>query len=136
VPSVHDPEWSRCFGHDRLFGLADDKAVRQRQILDYLDSDTKMQAAVEQALTAQISAFEVLTPPNPDYRELVKAIAVPSLLVIGDNGVVSVETARELQGLNQHLRHEVIANAGHGLPYDKPDEFAAVVRSFLATEIA
>jgi len=30
-----------------------------KAFLDYLDSDTKMQAAVEQALTAQISAFEV-----------------------------------------------------------------------------
>ena len=95
-----------------------------------------LELIIDARLRTATSAFEVLTPPNPDFRQLVMGIAVPSLLVVGDNGVVSVETARELQGLNQHLRHEVIANAGHGLPYDKPDEFAAVVRSFLATEIA
>jgi pimeloyl-ACP methyl ester carboxylesterase len=82
-------------------------------------------------LQTQISAFEVLAPPNPEYGALVGAISVPVLLVIGDNGVVSVETARELQKLNQRLRYERIPDVGHGLPYDQPDRFAAVVRSFL-----
>ena len=76
-------------------------------------------------------AFEVLAPPNPDYGALVSAISVPVLLVIGDNGVVSVETARELQKFNRSLRYERIPDVGHGLPYDQPDRFAAVVGSFL-----
>jgi len=57
-------------------------------------------------LRTPISAFDVLTPPNPEYRALVSAICVPALLVIGDNGVVSLETARELQALNQRLRRK------------------------------
>jgi pimeloyl-ACP methyl ester carboxylesterase len=56
---------------------------------------------------------------------------VPILLVIGDNGVVSLETAQELQNLNPRLRIEQIQNVGHGIPYDQPESFEAVVRSFL-----
>lgn len=122
--------------HRRLLARDKDEALAEARRRHPHRSSELLDLIIDARLRTEISAFEVLTPPNPDYRELVKAIAVPSLLVVGDNGVVSVETARELQGLNQHLRHEVIANAGHGLPYDKPDEFAAAVRSFLATEIA
>jgi N-formylmaleamate deformylase len=87
-------------------------------------------------LQTSIRAFEVLTPPNPNHRELISAISVPILLVIGDNGVVSIETARELQGLNPRLHYELIPDAGHGLPFDKPDRLAAAVRSFLESEVA
>jgi pimeloyl-ACP methyl ester carboxylesterase len=76
------------------------------------------------------------TPPNPEYYELVGTIYVPILLVIGDNGVVSLETARELQNLNPRLRVEPIQDAGHGLPYDQPNRFEAVVRSFLRSVAA
>lgn len=83
-------------------------------------------------LQTRMNAFDVLTPPNPDYRELLSTVQVPVLLVIGDTrSVVSLETARELQGLNPRLRIERIENAGHGVPYDQPERFEAVVRSFL-----
>jgi N-formylmaleamate deformylase len=82
-------------------------------------------------MKARIAAFGVLTPPNPDYRRLVSTIQVPILLVIADGGVVSLETAGELQSLNSRLRVEQIQDAGHGLHYDQPERFEAVVRSFL-----
>ncbi|HKY80807.1 MAG TPA: hypothetical protein VJM09_04965 [Sphingobium sp.] len=49
----------------------------------------------------------------------------------GARGVVSVETARELQSLNPLLRYEQIADAGHGLPCDRPEAAGAVIRRFL-----
>jgi N-formylmaleamate deformylase len=61
----------------------------------------------------------------------VSIINVPILLVIADDGVVSLETAEELRNLNPRLRVEQIQDAGHGLHYDQPERFAAVVRSFL-----
>ena len=65
------------------------------------------------------------------------ATYVPILLIIGDNGaVVSLETAQELQKLNTHLRVEQIQNAGHEVPYDQPERFEAVVRSFLRSVVA
>lgn len=79
-----------------------------------------------------IHAFEILTPPNPDYVQLVNAIDVPSLLVIGDVGsVVSPEVAAELAGLNQRLEVVQIAEAGHAVPYDQPERFSTVVQAFL-----
>jgi pimeloyl-ACP methyl ester carboxylesterase len=76
----------------------------------------------------------VLTPPNPDYHQLVSTTYVPILLVIADNGVVSREAAQELQNLNPRLRVEQIQNAGHGIPYDQPDRFESMVRSFLQAD--
>ncbi len=79
-----------------------------------------------------IHAFEILTPPNPDYVQLVKALDIPSLLVIGDVGaVVSPGVAAELARLNQHLEVVQIAEAGHGIPYDQPERFSAIVKAFL-----
>jgi pimeloyl-ACP methyl ester carboxylesterase len=82
-------------------------------------------------LQTRMSAFDVLTPPNPEYRQLMSTIEVPILFVIGDAGVVSPEAASELQGLNSRIRVELIPGAGHGVHYDQPKRFEAVVRSFL-----
>ncbi len=79
-----------------------------------------------------LRAFEVLTPPNPDYMQLIKSLEVPSLLVVGDVGsVVSPEMASELAGLNQRMEVVQIEKAGHGVPYDQPERFSAVVQTFL-----
>jgi N-formylmaleamate deformylase len=82
-------------------------------------------------LQTSVSAFAVLTPPNPDYMQLVSAIDVPSLFVTGDSGVVSPAVAAELQRFNQRIQVDQIPEAGHGVQYDQPDRFAAVVQSFL-----
>ncbi|HSD85852.1 MAG TPA: alpha/beta hydrolase [Anaerolineae bacterium] len=82
-------------------------------------------------LQTSLKAFDVLTPPNPDYRQLVSSIDVPTLLVIGENGVVSPIVAAELQRVNSKFQVEKIPKAGHGVHYDQPERFAAVVKSFL-----
>ena len=83
----------------------------------------------EARLQTRLSAFDVLTPPNPDYTEIVTSLQVPVVLVIADAGVVSLDTARELQTLNPRLRIEQIQNAGHGIPFDRPEQLEAVVRA-------
>jgi pimeloyl-ACP methyl ester carboxylesterase len=122
--------------HHRLLNLNKGEVLAQARLRHPHRSFELVELVTDARLQTQISAFEVLTPPNPDYRELVSAISVPALLVIGDNGVVSFETARELQKLNQRLRYERIPDVGHGLPYDQPDRFAAVVGSFLQSLVA
>lgn len=83
-----------------------------------------------------IRAFEILTPPNPDYVQLIKTLDVTSLLVIGDVGaVVSSEMATELARLNQCLEIVQIAEAGHAVPYDQPEHFSSVVQTFLITKL-
>ena len=87
-------------------------------------------------LQTQINAFEVLTPPNPAYRELIRSIRVPILLVVGGRGLVSLETARALQGLNPYLSYELIPDVGHGLPYDRPERLGAIVKAFLRSLVS
>lgn len=82
-------------------------------------------------LQTSMAAFDVLTPPNPDYRQLVRAIDVPTLLVFGDKGVTSSGVAEELQRINPRFQVDQIPEAGHGLQYDQPERFAAVVGSFI-----
>jgi pimeloyl-ACP methyl ester carboxylesterase len=62
---------------------------------------------------------------------VVRAIGVPTLLVIGDDPVVTVEMATELRGINPRVRVEQIEDAGHGLPFEQPERLADVVRAFL-----
>ena len=87
---------------------------------------------VQARFQTSIRAFDVLTPPNPDYIQLIKSFAVPSLLIVGDVGsVVSLGMAAELVQLNQRLEFVQIAEAGHGVPYDQPERFSSVVQIFL-----
>jgi N-formylmaleamate deformylase len=127
-----------------------DVVEQHRRLLTFDREDVLAQARVRHAhrrpefvelvtqarLKTRIGAFDVLTPPNPDYHQLVSTICVPILLVIAENGVVSLETALELQHLNPRLQLEQIQDAGHGLAYDQPERFEAVVRSFLRSVVA
>ena len=79
----------------------------------------------------RMSAFAVLAPPNPDFRTLVRAIDVPTLLLIGDSPVVSLELTRELSRINPLIKVKQIEGAGHGLPFDQPEPMQRAIRSFL-----
>ena len=83
---------------------------------------------------------------NRDVLGLIEALGLAAPVLLGHSmggmtaavaagQAVSLETARELR-LNQRLRYERIPDVGRGLPYDQPDRFAAVVRSFLKSVIA
>ena len=117
--------------HRRLLSLDRDEALAEALARHPQRSREVVELVTEARLSTPIRAFAVLTPPNPEYRRLVSAIDAPTLLVIADHGVVSGETARELQEIKPGLRVERIEDAGHGLPYDQPERFEAAVRSFL-----
>ena len=99
-------------------------------------------ALIAQArLQTRPEAFAILTPPNPDFRQLVGAIRVPTLLIIGGPGatvpgVVSREVADELQRLNDRVQVAQIVEAGHGLHFDQPERFVAIVKAFLRSLVA
>lgn len=82
-------------------------------------------------LQTSMAAFEVLRPPNPDYRQLICQINIPALLLFGDKGVVSVEMAEALQQMNPLLQTELLRDAGHSLHMDQPEQFVRAVKGFL-----
>src|SRR3954452_11918812 len=137
-PTFISAEWQ----HEAFAsGVADE----HRQLLTLARSDLLVRARersprrtaemighlVEARLRTCLSAFEILAPPNPDFRELVPRFRVPTLLVLGERGVVSLETAKELQRLNSLVCIELISDVGHGLPYDEPSRIGEDVLSFL-----
>ena len=85
---------------------------------------------VEARMRTSLAAFDVLRPPNPPYRALVGRLDVPTLLVIGDRPVVTPDMAMELCELNTRLRVEQVAGAGHGLPFDQPEQLARSILAF------
>jgi pimeloyl-ACP methyl ester carboxylesterase len=122
--------------HRRLLTLDKEDVLAQARVRHAHRRPEFVELVTEARLKTRIVAFDVLTPPNPEYHQLVSAICVPILLIIADNGVVSLETAQELRNLNSRLRVEQIQDAGHGIPYDQPERFEAVVRSFLRSVVA
>jgi pimeloyl-ACP methyl ester carboxylesterase len=126
---VHDSDVADQ--HRRLLSLSKAELAADIRARHPHRSPEIAELLAEARLQTHPRAFDVLTPPNPDYSELVSAIRAPILLVIGDAPVVSMETARELQSLNPRVQIEQIQNAGHGVPYDQPERLAAVVGYFL-----
>jgi len=122
--------------HRRLLSLDREEVLAQARVRHLHRSPEIVELVAEARMKTPIQAFDVLTPPNPEYHRLVSAIDVPILLVIGDGGVVSLETAQELQNLNPRLHVEQIQDAGHGLQYDQPEHFEVVVKSFLRSVAA
>jgi N-formylmaleamate deformylase len=78
-------------------------------------SEEALELFARARLQTSMAAFDVLTPPNPDYKLLVSKIDIPSLLIFGDKGVVSSVVAEELQRNNPKLQTEQIQKAGHSV---------------------
>jgi pimeloyl-ACP methyl ester carboxylesterase len=90
--------------HRRLLSSNTSDVLAQLRMRHPHRSSELVELLAEARLQTRIGAFDVLTPPNPEYHRLVRTINVPILLVIDGNGaVVSLETARELQGDNPRL---------------------------------
>jgi pimeloyl-ACP methyl ester carboxylesterase len=117
--------------HRRVLGLQKSDLVAQARVRHPHRSPEIVELQAEARLKTRMCAFEVLTPPNPEYRELVSTIDVPSLLVIGDDPVVTLEMATELRSLNPRMRIEQVQDASHGLPFEQPERLGEVVVSFL-----
>ncbi|KGI78980.1 alpha/beta fold hydrolase [Oleiagrimonas soli] len=116
----------RQLGRDRrelVDELRERHPHRSQEIIEYL-ADARLRTHTE--------AFEVLRPPKPDYRQLIHTIGIPVLLITAESGIVTTAMADELQRLNARVRVEAIPGAGHGVLYDKPEQVASLVRTFLA----
>jgi N-formylmaleamate deformylase len=119
--------------HRRLLGLGREEVMTEARRRNAHRNPELVEIMVSARLQARMAAFDILIPPNPDYRELVSAIRVRTLLVIADGGVVSPEAAKELKRSNARLYVEQIRDAGHGLHFDRPERFATIVTSFFGS---
>ncbi len=118
--------------HQKILARSREDYLTEMQIRHKRRTQEIVELFVHARFQTSVNAFEILTPPNPDYKQMISNLNVTSLLVIGDVGsVVSKSMAIELTELNQHLQAVQIAEAGHAVPYDQPECFSAIVQTFL-----
>ena len=126
---VHDSDVAGQYR--KMLNMSFDEVVAEARARHPDRSPETLELFARARLQTSMRAFDILTPPNPDYKQLVREIDVPTLLVLADKGVVSSVVAATLQRLNSKLQVEQIRKAGHALHADQPEHFAAVVKSFL-----
>lgn len=69
---------------------------------------------------------------QPDLREALSKAALPPILYLtGSDDERYSRIGRDLAARIPALRHEVVSDAGHRVPWDRPDAFAAAVSRFL-----
>lgn len=117
--------------HRRMLNMPLDEVVADARNRHPNRSEETIKLFAQARLQTSMAAFDVLTPPNPDYEMLISAIDVSSLIIFGDRGVVSPTVAQELQHLNPRLQADQIREAGHSVHLDQPERFAAIVISFI-----
>jgi pimeloyl-ACP methyl ester carboxylesterase len=81
-----------------------------------------------------LSTFNALTQPRPDWREIVSKIQCPVLLITGDperGAIITPEIAQEAISLLPHGRVVRIADAGHSIRFDQHDAYLKVLTEFL-----
>jgi 3-oxoadipate enol-lactonase len=69
---------------------------------------------------------------RPDSVETLKTINVPTLIVTGDEDILTGATEAEL--MRQHIsgsQMKIVARAGHYSPWEQPEEVGKLVRQFL-----
>ena len=126
---VHDSDVADQ--HRRMLNMSLDEVVADARNRHHNRSGEILELFARARLQTSMAAFDVLTPPNPDYKMLVSKIDVPSLIVFGDKGVGASVVVEELQLLNPILQAEQIQEAGHSVHLDQPERFATVVGSFI-----
>jgi pimeloyl-ACP methyl ester carboxylesterase len=117
--------------HRRVLNMSLEELVAEARMRHPKRSLETLVLFAQARLQTSMAAFDIITPPNPDYKELISRINIPALLITADKGVVSSAVAEELQRLNPGLQVEQIPEAGHALHMDQPERFATVVKSFL-----
>ena len=94
-PELQQEVWESDIAnqHRRALALSRPELLAEARARNPHRSSDIAELQVEARLNTRLSAFSVLKPPNPDFRTVVRAITVPTLLVIGDSPVVSLELA-------------------------------------------
>src|SRR5579872_4981587 len=70
------------------------------------------------------------TVGQPDFTEAAKAVAAPTLVIVGDEDAATPpELARQLAGLIPRARLEIVAGAGHLPCIEKPDAVRALIEA-------
>jgi pimeloyl-ACP methyl ester carboxylesterase len=102
-------------------------------------ADLKASADQMIALAQSLTAVTKFVWPIPDrgLKRRLRRIGAPTLAVFGaQDMVISPHYAQDFADGITHARTEIVAGAGHMLPYEKPDDVVALIEDFLAEPLA
>ena len=71
-----------------------------------------------------------------DWRALLRAVSVPTLVIHGEKDLLPVSVACEIVATLGNARLEVIPDAGHMPFWESPELFFTLIESFLSTPTA
>jgi proline iminopeptidase len=71
-----------------------------------------------------------------DWRALLRAVSVPTLVIHGERDLLPVGVACEIVATLGNARLEVIPDAGHMPFWESPELFFTLIESFLSTPTA
>ena len=109
--------------HKKMLAMSLTELIADRQKAHPGRSEELNELNATARLQTSINAFEILKPPNPEYRSVIKGIKCPCLLLYGDRGILDAEQANELREINSLLKTVEIRDAGHGIYFDRPMQF-------------
>jgi len=114
-----------------------DLIAEQRELFPtWSDDELEPWADAKQALSLNVlSVYDRSNPRSVDWPATMRRLTCPALLITADpalGGIVTDETAAELQALMPQLEVVNIPDAGHSIRRDQFDSYVVVVRAFLA----
>ncbi len=131
--AAYAAEWRAEILSSRAKSVEELVALYRGQHPNWDDLDLYSCAEAEQQMNLDALAF--ITAPRRDWRETMRRIACPVLLLTGDPGlgaIVTPELSAEAAALLARGRIVHIAGAGHGIRREQFGPYLAAVREFLA----
>ena len=117
--------------HRKMLSISLDELIADRQKTHPNRSDELNKLLAEARMQTSINAFNILMPPNPEYKQIIKEIKCPCLLLYGDRGIISNDQANDLRKINSLVTTNEIKNAGHGIYLDQPLQFVNNIINFV-----
>lgn len=66
-----------------------------------------------------------------DLRDVIKKIQIPILWLVGEHDEKFVKIAQEMSNLSYHVKHAIVPQSGHRIPWESQDYFAKICNDFL-----
>ena len=97
-------------------------------------SEEEIGYQVESKLQVSPNVAQTYDQPEPDWRDALPKNTCPILLLTGDSehGLISTDDVQAMSDLWQDGEVVQIDGAGHMVHFDRPEEFVAAVKAFLA----
>ncbi len=101
--------------------------------LDALGESPETRLGDHDPVGLALAARHILTQHGPEVIESLPSIAVPTLVLVGENDTAFIKAADYMAARIPGAKKVVLAGAGHAANIDQPAAFSRSVNEFLAT---